>query len=142
MQVIFRKTTTSKRTLLRKMTYEDKASLYSHVYVNIAVCCSVLQWFAVSCSVCQGTVKGAGSGLIVWQTIRHTATYCCTLQPLPVGCSVAQCAAVCCSVLQCAAVCCSVLQCAAVCCSALLCDCNHRSLLQNIVSFIGLFCRR
>jgi len=121
LQVIFRKTTTSKRTLLRKMTYEDKASLYSHVYVNIAVCCSVLQWFAVSCSVCQGTVKGAGSGLIVWQTIRHTATYCCTLQPLPAGCSVAQCAA--------------------VCCSALLCDCNHKSLLQNIVCFIGLFCR-
>jgi len=74
------------------------------------------------------------------------------------------CVAVCCSVLQCVAVCCSVLQCVAVTHTRdtwhersrdtwhvwhsiwgwlrLVAPSNCRSLLQNIVSFVGLFCKR
>ena len=69
-----------------------------------------------------------------------------------------RCVAVCCGVMQCVAVtCCTVLHCAAVFgChyvrTTFLCDCaslalpfmtlNYRFLLQDIVSFIGFFCKR
>ena len=65
---------------------------FEFVFVQIAVCCRVLQCVAVCCSV---------------------------LQCAAVWCSVMQCVAVCCSVLQCVAVYCGVVQCVAVCCSAL-----------------------
>jgi len=59
------------------------------------LCCSVLQWVAVGCSVSH---KSRG--------------YLCKALVL-------QCVAVCCSALQCVAVRCSVLQCVAVCCSVM-----------------------
>ena len=91
------------------------------------------------------------------------------LQCVAVCYGVLQCVAVCCSVLQGAAVCCNALQCVAACSALqsvsksqqksqslyrhrppiecmgwlrLVGSLNYRSLLENIVSFIGLFCNR
>ena len=96
------------------------------LYVIFGVCCSVLQWIAVCCTVLQCVL-----------TLTHLYVI------FAVCCSVLQCVAVCCSVLQCVAVCwhwlihmwylecfgvcCSVLQCVAVCCSVLqfVAMCRH-----------------
>jgi len=60
----------------------------------VAVCCSVLQYVAVS--------------LYIEQT-ECVAACCSVLQRIAVCCSVLQCVAVCCSVVQCVAMCCSLL---------------------------------
>jgi len=79
------------------------------------VCCSVLQYFAMYCSVLhQRTGHQKHSGRAAGQGL------------LPVCCNVLQCVAVCGSVLQCVAMCCnalqccSVLQCVAICCCSVL----------------------
>jgi len=80
------------------------------------VCCSVLQYVAVSLLCC---------------SVLQCAAVCCSessvLQCAAVCCSVLQYAAVCFRVLQSVADCCSVLQCAAVCCSALHCVTAEKS---------------
>ena len=96
------------------------------VITCVAVCCSMLQYVTVCCSVCWFMWDVS----FVWCGSQRVAVYC------SVCCSVLLCCAVCvdsretsswyhvcCSVLQCVAVCCSVLeralQCVAVCCSVL-----------------------
>jgi len=111
-----------------------RRSIGGWVLQCVVVCCSELQCGVVCCSV------------------LHCVAVCR---------SVWQCVAVRGSAWQCVAVCCSVLQCVAVVDSAfvgcvfswlvvrsyeqitmVMCEKNYRSLLQNIVSFIGLFCKR
>jgi len=126
-----------------QLDLEDLVSIKS--FSEVAVCCFVLQCFAVCCSE-------------VIQTPYTTGLFCSVLQCVAVCCSVLQCAVVCCcemiqtpytpglfcSVLQCVAVCCSVLQCVAVCCSEVIQTPYHRALLRKLQGFsagiTGLFC--
>ena len=119
-----------------------------YTYVNVAVCCSVLQCVAVCCSVLQCVA-------VCFSVLQCHAVWCSVVQCVDVElfallftCKytcvcVAVCCSVlslrsfhccspanlriyvmqwCCSVLHCVAMCCSVLPCVAVCCSALQYD--------------------
>ena len=70
---------------------------------GVAVCCSALQYFAVSHTTSFALMFRESCGAMCWVFVECT--------------SVLQCVAVCCSVLQCVAACCYVLQCDALCCS-------------------------
>ena len=87
----------------------------------VAVCCSVLQYIAVWCSV-----------VPTWLSLVQLNCFI-VMQCVAVSCSVLQCGALCCSVLQCLAVSCSVLQCLAVCYSVVHCVAVSCSALQCLV---------
>jgi len=74
------------------------------VLQRVAVCRSVLQWFAVCCRVLQKnkmpTVEGLNKAFKGEKVLQRVAACC----------SVLQCVVVCCSVLQCVVARCSVLQ--------------------------------
>ena len=78
------------------------------------VCCSELQWFAVSCSVLNCVAVPRCCSVLQWVCCRELQS-CSELQWVAVGVlqSIAVCrsewVAVCCSVMQCNTVCCSVL---------------------------------
>jgi len=116
LQVIFRTRATNHRALLRKITYEDKAS-----YGSSPPCSTVqelLDWFeadlgftklflfrfiCVLCAVLSPTLSSP-SPLVLFRRLSL---------PPPRGGSASRVSprAVCCSVLQCVAVCCSVATC-------------------------------
>ena len=95
-------------------------------YVDVAVCCSVLQRIAVCYSVLRSVA-------VCWSVLQRVAVllqcmqYAHVLhgQPIhtvqPNASSILQHVAACCSMLQHVAACCSVLQHVAVCCSVLQC---------------------
>jgi len=98
-----------------------------HVFMCVAVCCSVLQCVAACCSVLQRVV-------VCCSVLQYVAVYCSVLQCIAVSCSILQCDAVHCSVfavctrqelsMQCVTVCGSVLQCLAVPPSVSQCVCS------------------
>ena len=70
----------------------------------VAVCRSVLQWFAVCCRKTKmPTVEGLNEAFKGEKVLQRVSA----------SCGVLQCVVVCCSVLQCVAACCSTLQCVA-----------------------------
>ena len=94
------------------------------------VCCSVLQYVAVCCSVlqCVAVASYQSPPYQVCCSALQRVAVCCILsvttvpgvwQCVAVSYSALQCVPLC--VLQCVAECCSVLQCVAVCCSVPLC---------------------
>ena len=99
-----------------------------------AVCCRVLQCFAVCCSVwsvLQCVAVCCSVLQCVLQCALKCVAVCCCVLKCALQC-VSQCVAVCCSVLQCVAVCvavfCSASQCVAVCCTwsfSLCCSLLH-----------------
>jgi len=139
LQAIFCKRATNYKALLRKMTYEDKASYDSTppcstlTFLRFSTChrvpaarCVRHDWF-----ICVTRL------IDTWRDF-----FTCDLLRMLLCCSVLQCVAVCCSVLLqcvvvycscvlqlfvtvtfckclCVAVCCRVLHCVAVCCSVL-----------------------
>jgi len=109
--------------------------------LRCAVCCSVLQFVVVCCSVLPA--KGPNEPEVC-SVLQCVAVCCSVLQCVAVYSSVLQCAAVCCSVLQCAAVCCSVLQCVAVFSSRVESGLSRidRSLLQKSPIKETIFCNR
>ena len=92
-----RRSTEEVATRVQELTAMEKNDLIQD-YVQVAVCCSVLQCVAECCSV-----------------LQSVAVYCSVLQCVAVCCSVLQGVAGCCRVLQCVAGCCSMLQGVAVC---------------------------
>ena len=125
------------------------------------MCCSVLQYVAVCCSMlqCAAHVRGCCSRCAAvcyayCSVLQHTAA-CCIVSHCVAGCCrMLQCAdsnkklnsvgcqghvAACCSVLQCVAVCevcCSVLQCVAVCCSVFCLDIKMKSRKKVVCTVI------
>jgi len=112
---------------------------------RVAVCCSVLQWIAMYCSVLQRVA--ACCSVLQWNIpvilVRLDAL-------LSISSQCVVCA--CCSVLQCFTACCSVLQCVAAClkrvaalldtacCIALQCIAVHCSVLQVCVCVCVCVC--
>jgi len=125
LQVIFCKRTTNYVALLRKMTYEDKASYDSmplcrfKSFQSLSKCVwkreseRHTKWTRGMCVERQECVKGRE-----WKTHKCARGMCargkCARVESFHSLSSKRCVAVCCSVLQCVAVCCSVLQCVAV----------------------------
>jgi len=117
LQVIFCKRYTNYRAVLRKMTCEGKASCASWPPCSYS---TTLWNHATHCNTLQHTATRCN-------TLQHTATHCNTLQHTATHCNTLQHS--------------TTLWNDAT--SYLLWNnANHRSLLQNIVSFTGLFCRR
>jgi len=115
----------------------------------VAVCCSVMQRVAVSCSelqcvaVCCGVLQRVvlqcvtSLGFVqlsVYAVVLCVAVRCSVLQCVAVSCNMLQCVAVCCNVSQCNEVCCGVLQYVAMCCSVLCCNVFHHSKWTNSMS--------
>jgi len=120
-------------SLARETSLYVQEAVCCSVLQCVAVCCSVLQCVAVRCSVLQCvavlwslvqkrpyfTCKWLTTYL--WITVYDVATTMCwsVLQCVTVRCSVLRCVAVCRTISQRAAVGCSVSQCVAVCCRVL-----------------------
>jgi len=109
---------------------KKKLLLMSCFWQFATMCGSVLQRFAVSCSVlhCSVLLCVAVCCIVLTSVCVHresvppNATEVAKTEAAVVALffgSVLQCVAVCYSALQCIAVCCSVLQCVSVCCSVL-----------------------
>jgi len=118
------------------------------LYVQEAVCCSVLQCVAVCCSVLQ-CVAGCCSVLqcvavccsALISRAKETLFYVQMVDYIPLDHSVwrcndnvLKCVAVCYSALQCVEVCCSVSHYIAACCSRLQCVAVCCSVLQSVVA--------
>jgi len=94
-----------------------------------AVCCSILQYVTVYCSVFYCVA--------VCRSVLHYKSLNLPRQVLPL------CVAVCCSVLQCVAVCCSVSQCVAVAAFGIPWALSYGvATISRMLKNIGFFCKR